>query len=218
MGKSGWLPDISYNFGFYRTLAINSVQKRDYNSAASALYDLNGCLGEDYLITINTEAYKQAMSNQEVYQCNHCTMDYEKIVNEGKEDEHTKIIQVPREVPTNSVKILKTIAPFIESVLTGSETELVWYCPVCHQENKIRETKKIVPLRERPFFLKIVPECPVRGDGISNRMGFDEAFNNWFHNFLEEINWQEVLYRKEYTSQHDGEDMDSGHSASGGDP
>jgi hypothetical protein len=55
MGKSGWLPDVSSNFFFYRTLAINSLQKRDYNSAAAALYDLNGCLGEDYLITINTE-------------------------------------------------------------------------------------------------------------------------------------------------------------------
>jgi hypothetical protein len=54
-----------------------------------------------------------------------------------------------------------------------------------------------------------VPECPVRGDGISNRMGFDESFNNWFQNLLEEINWQEVLYRKEYVAQHEGEDMDT---------
>ena len=49
----------------------------------------------------------------------------------------------------------------------------------------------------------------MRGDGISNRMGFDELFNNWFQNLLEEINWQEVLYRKEYVSQHEGDDMDS---------
>jgi hypothetical protein len=88
-------------------------------------------------------------------------------------------------------------------------TELVWYCPICKEENKVRETRKIVPLRERPFFLKVVPECPVRGDGISNRMGFDELFNNWFQNLLEEINWQEVLYRKEYVAQHEGEDMDT---------
>ena len=218
MGKSGWLPDISANFFFYRTLAINSVQKRDYNSAASALYDLNGCLGEDYLVTINTESFNQAMANQEVYQCNHCTMDFIKIVNQGEDNEHEKITQVPREIPTNKVKLLKVIAPFIESVLTGSETEIVWYCTVCHQENKVRETKKIVPTRDRPFFLKMVAECPVRGDGISNRLGFDEAFNNWFHNFLEEINWQEVCYRKEYVAQHDGEDMDTGRASGGDNP
>jgi hypothetical protein len=40
MGKSGWLPDVSSNFFFYRTLAINCLQKRDYNGAAAALYDL----------------------------------------------------------------------------------------------------------------------------------------------------------------------------------
>jgi hypothetical protein len=209
MGKSGWLPDVSSNFFFYRTLAINSLQKRDYNSAAAALYDLNGCLGEDYLITINTETYNQAMANQEVYICNHCTMDQNKTINKGEENEYVKVVQVPRELPTNTVKILSVISPFIESVLTGSDTELVWYCPVCKEENKVRETRKIVPLRERPFFLKVVPECPVRGDGISNRMGFDELFNNWFQNLLEEINWQEVLYRKEYVAQHEGEDMDT---------
>ena len=176
---------------------------------------MNGCLGEDYLITINTETYNQAMADQEVYVCNHCTMDQTKIVNKGEDNEHEKTIQVPRELPTNTVKILSVISPFIESILTGSITELVWYCPICEGENKVRETRKIVPVRQRPFFLKLVPECPVRGDGISNRMGFDELFNNWFQNLLEEINWQEVLYRKEYRNQNDGEDMDSGGSSGG---
>ena len=209
MGKSGWLPDVSSNFFFYRTLAVNCLQKRDYNGAAAALYDLNGCLGEDYLITINTESYKQAMSAQEVYICNHCTMDETKIVNKGEENQHEKTIQVPREVPTKQIKILKVISPFIDSILSGSDTEMVWYCPECKEENKIRETRKIVPERERPFYLKVVPECPVRGEGISNRMGWDETFNNWFHGLLEEINWQEVLYRKEYVAQHEGQDMDT---------
>ena len=173
-------------------------------------------MGEDYLVTINTESFNKAMADQEVYICNHCTMDVVKIVNKGEENEHEKTVQEPREVPTNQVKLLRVISPFIESVLTGSTTELVWYCPVCQKENAVRETQKIVPTRERPFFLKVVPECPVRGDGISNRLGFDELFNNWFQNLLEEINWQEVLYRKEYVSQHDGDDMDS-RGSDGGD-
>jgi hypothetical protein len=62
---------------------------------------LMGVLGEDYLITINTEAYNQAMANQEVYQCNHCTMDYTWIVNKGEENENEKTKQVPAEIPTN---------------------------------------------------------------------------------------------------------------------
>jgi len=218
MGKSGWLPDVSSNFFFYRTLAINCLQKRDYNGAAAALYDLNGCLGEDYLVTINTESFNKAMADQEVYLCNHCTMDVVRIVNKGEENEHEKTVQETREVPTNQVKLINVIIPFIDSVLTGNTTGIVWFCPNCMQENSIRETKKIVPTRERPFYLKVVAECPVRGDGISNRMGFDESFNNWFQNLLEEINWQEVLYRKEYTAQHDGDDMDSRDSDGGDKP
>jgi len=47
------------------------------------------------------------------------------------------------------------------------------------------------------FFLKVVWDEPLEQMGISNRLGFDEKFHHWFDTFLKEINWQEVLYRKE---------------------
>lgn len=207
--RSGYLPDISINFGFFKNLAVNSLNRGEYNAAAAALYSLNGCLGIEYLVNINTNAYLKAMANNKVYLCNSCTMDVEKITNKGQEDETIKTIQMAREIPTSEIKILTVIAPFYESVLTGSTTEQVWYCPSCNSEHKMRDTNQIVPEKQKPFCIKIVPECPVRGEGISNRMGFDDDFGGWFWNFVEEINWQEVCYRKEYKNQNDGEDMEA---------
>jgi len=206
MGKSGYLPDISYNFGFYRTLAVNSLQRRDYASARSSLFNLNGCLGEEYLVSINSERYGQLSKDQSVYLCNNCTMSFEKIVNKGEENEYTKEIQIPTEILTSDLKVYNLRLPFIESILLKSQSEKVWTCPECREVNKMKNTRKVIPERESPYYLKVIPECPVRGTGLDRK--FPTKFEGWFWNFLEEINWQEVLYRKEYKNQNDGEDME----------
>ena len=205
MGKSGYLPDISYNFGFYRTLAVNSLQRKDYGGARSSLFNLNGCLGEEYLVSINSEWHEQACKDQSVYLCNHCTMSVEKIVNKGEENEYTKEIQIPTEISKSNVKVFDLTLPFFESVLLKSKSEKAWLCPVCKKVNKMKSTKKVISEKERPYFLKVIPECPIRPMGIDRL--FVTKFEGWFWNFLEEINWQEVFYRKEYISQH-GQDMD----------
>ena len=97
----------------------------------------------------------------------------------------------------------------MDSVLLGSERKKVWMCKFCNKTQEIDKTNKIVPERANPFCIKIVWDCPIRDVGITNKFGYHEKFSAWFWNFLEEINWQEVLYRKEYKNQNDGEDMDS---------
>lgn len=42
---------------------------------------------------------------------------------------------------------------------------------------------------------------------MRNRLGYPERLTVWFYNFLEEITWQEYLYRTEYQNQH-GSDME----------
>jgi len=205
--KAGFLPNISENFGYFRQLAINQMEKKQFVSASSSLYNLNACLGEDYLVTISTIKHNQAVKDRSAYQCNYCTMSLKKIINQGEENEHTKEIQVPNEIPISKIKIFDMIIPLVDSIVCGNKTMKIWMCPECGKENNMMDTKKIVPQNVDPFFLKVVPNSPIKLTGISNRLGFNEKFQNWFNNFLEEINWQEVLYRKEYKNQH-GFDME----------
>ena len=38
--RSGYLPNIAQNFGYYKNLAINSLQRKEFDGARSALMNL----------------------------------------------------------------------------------------------------------------------------------------------------------------------------------
>lgn len=202
--RSGYLPNIAQNFGYYKNLAINSLQRKDYDGARSALMNLNTSLGNDYLVNISTEQYEQAIKTQLMYQCSNCFQTEKKIINEGEDDEYTKEIQVPSEIPDKDVEVFDMILPLIASVVQNAKTQRVWFCPKCNYENHMATTVKLLSERQKPYYLKIVPDSPVSKRGLDRDFPF--KFGQWFYNFLEEITAQEVLYRKEYVSQH-GEDM-----------
>ncbi len=206
-GRVGFLPDISHNFGYFKNLAVNYLQRKDFAGARASLFNLNGCLGDEYLVAINTQLYEQALKDQSTYQCNHCTTTQTKIVNEGDDNEHTKEIEVPTEIPIREVKVFPLTLSYVQQVLSESQTKLIWTCPKCDQDNNMKDTRKILAEREKPYFLKVVPDSPYRVFGLDRQ--FPDKLEKWFWNFFEEINWQEVLYRKEYVSQHDGEDMEA---------
>ena len=212
--KVGFLPDISYNFGFYRTLAVNNLQRKDWRGASAGLYSLNGCLGNDYLVTISSKQYQQAIDTHDCFQCNYCTMQVDKIINKGQEDEYVKQLTVPTEVKISDVKFRDVYLSLIGSIVVQSNKMKVWTCPNCNNENKLSHTKKIITERESPFYTKTIYECPKISSSISTRMNFEVNFERWFWTFLEEINWQEVLYRKEYISQN-GHDMEFSASNNG---
>jgi len=216
IGKAGYLPDISSSFAFWRTYAVNSIKQHDFDGACGGLYNLNGCLTEDYVITISTKEYEKSIHEQSFYQCNYCTMLIDKIINKGEEDERTEKVEVPSEIPCNEVKILEILNPNMEFFITGNKYEKVWVCPSCKKDNiKGKDWNVIKPKKEMPFYQKVVPQCPVRLKGISGRVKWINNFTGWFYNFLEEIQVSMKFYRIEYISQ-TGHDMeDSGYKDKG---
>lgn len=215
MGKSGYLPDISGNFAFYRSLAVNNLQRNDYAGAKSALFNLNGCLGSDYLVTISTKQYEDVMQDRDAFLCNHCTMLVDKIIHKGEDDEYTKQVEVPTEVILSEVKIFNMQVNLVNSILLQNNTLKAWVCPSCNKVNELTKTKKIQNERVRPFYSKVVPEPPTKLSGLTDRVHFHQRFTNWFYLFLEEINWAEVLYRTEYQIQN-GHDMEISFNDKGG--
>ena len=204
--RTGYLPDISHNFGYYKNLAINNIQRKDFDGAKSALFNLNTSLGVDYLVNISTEQYQAAIKEQLMFQCSHCFQTEKKIINEGEDDEYTKEIQVPSEIPDKEVKVFDLLLPLVSSIISKSKTKRVWICPRCENQNDMSTTSKILATREKPYYLKVVPDPPIQQKGLDRL--FPHVFTRWFYNFLEEITSQEVAYRKEYSSQH-GMDMPS---------
>ena len=207
IGRAGFLPNISENFSFFRQTAINQLEKKQYRASASSLKNLNNCLGEDYLVTISTTLYEQAVKDNRAYQCNHCVTTIKKTINKGEENEYTKDEEVPTEILISEIRVFDVTNSIIDSIIRNKNIAKKWRCPNCNEINDMDSTDKIIPQNINPFFLKVVWDCPILQNGISNRLGFHEGFEKWFDNFLEEINWQEVLYRKEYKTLY-GFDMD----------
>jgi len=211
LGKSGYLPDISSSFGFWRTFAVNKIAQKDYNGASAGLYNLNGCLTEEYVVTISTNEYEKTVQEQSYFQCDHCTMMIEEITNKGKDDESRVKVEIPTEISYNDVRIFELISPLIDSIISGNKIQKIWICPKCKKENVMNgEWNIITTQKEKPHYFKIVPECPVKKSGLSTRFGWEQKFSQWFYNFLEEVQVSMKQYRIEYISQN-GHDMeDSG--------
>ena len=212
MVKVGWLPDVSKNFGYFRNIAIDYLNRGNWAGARSGVFNLNECLGIDYMVSIDDRMYQAQMKETSVYQCNHCTIIQTKTINKNTEDEYEKEIQIKTEIPTHEVEVFEMRLNDILQLLLNQKTEKVWICPRCNKTNKMIETKKILSERAKPFFLKVIPMPPVRQMGLDRQ--FPRKFTAWFWNAIEEITYQEYLYRTEYVHQN-GQDMEENYRDKG---
>jgi hypothetical protein len=122
LGKSGYLPDISSNFGFWREYSVNALRENNYQSAQAGLYNLNQCLTDDYLVRISTKEYEEEERDKTVFQCSHCTMEQKEIINKGEEDEKIKITTVPTEILHSGIDIFEKPSSLIERAILGLST------------------------------------------------------------------------------------------------
>lgn len=184
MGKSGYLPDISSSFSFYRAFAINSLQNKDWRGAAAALYNINSLLTEDYLITIDSVEYEKATKELSNFECPYCK----------------------EKTPEQDTVVCDRSLDAIDSVILQQERIKCWHCPHCNENPPVEGTTVFYQKTVMPFYRKIVPEPPQTVPGLLIRFTWVPQFKKWFYNFLEQLTHQLALYRIEYMSQH-GEDM-----------
>ena len=206
MGKAGYLPDISGRFNQWTAYANSQHEKRNYLGASAGLMNMNALLDEDHRVSVNTKQYDAKMNEDTLYCCNYCEMQLKVKVNVGEEDERFEVTNVKREVPSSEVQIFDLKTMLIESVVSGNKFHKTWICNHCHRNNKLVETEIIVPQREMPFYLGIVPEPPRLQSGLGNRLGFHDGYSKWFFNFSEELEHAMMDYRVDYITEH-GSDM-----------
>ena len=117
MGKSGFLPDVSSQFAFWREYAVNALREHNHESAQAGLYNLNQCLTDEYLVRISNEEYSELISDRIVFQCGHCTMENKEIINKGEENEKNKVTIVPTEIHYLKMEIYERQLSITEKLL-----------------------------------------------------------------------------------------------------
>lgn len=204
MGKAGYLPDISGRFNFWTNYAVRCLSFQNIDGAISGLNNMNALLDEDHRITVSTREYEAQILSDRFYQCNFCTDLRNETVNAGTDEEFVQKIECPTEIGHSQIHVFELVPTYYESVITKHKKNRVWICPKCKHMNKISQTEIIKPEREKPYYLKVVPDPPKRTS--SNRVGFEKLFNEYFNNFSEELENAIMLYRVDYIAEH-GEDM-----------
>ena len=181
--------DISGSFGFWREFAVNCLQRKDWKGAKAGLFNLNSILEKDYLVKVNTREFQQAILNNTYWKCHICG----------------------EKTPQSQISVYELIVSTIEGVVSGQRTQSSWFCPKCKECNKEKDTHKMIEEVDQPSYRKVVPSPPVQKFGLQNRFIFESSFNDWFFNFIEELQHQLGRYRIEYVAQHGHDMMDSGY-------
>ncbi len=193
MGKSGYLPDISSTFAFWRANAIISFRENNLHGAEAALYNINSCLTEEYIITIDTAEYQKGIHEAIIYECSFCKAY----------------------TPIKHVNFYKMLLPLIDQIVLGEEYIEVWDCIKCKKQVPRINATIIHEKRASPFFQKFMYEPPKRELGLLYRYNFTPKFRKWFYKFLELLQHQLALYRIEYVSQHNEEMKETGYQDPG---
>jgi len=179
------LPDLNNYWINYHNIGIHSIYTKDYVNVVACIYNMNAILPDEYRVEINTERYNELSQDKLMVVCSICNA----------------------EIIYNEIKVIETLLNPLESMILDERTKQVWNCSKCNGVNEFTRTKKIKDHHTNPFYYKVIPEPPLRKDGLTGRFQFHNKMTVWFFTSLEEIDHQLGLYRKEYEPEGERDDI-----------
>lgn len=167
------LPDINTAFNFHRGKAITNLGGRNYVGAIGSLYAFNNCLQKEYQIKISTKVYNEKVNQDMEVVCSFCQ----------------------EQIKRKDIQTYQSLNSGIALMLTGKDYQEVWDCPKCHKSNKLSKTRFIQKVLAKPYCIKLVPEPPIRQDGLMDSITFNKRFDAWFWQFMDELEAAAAKFR-----------------------
>jgi len=148
------------------------LDSHNYSKVLGALYSLNALLPErheedgrqKYRITISDSLYTKFTKHEIILTCKFCT----------------------EETNFETVRVYELMVPMFEGFLSGSQTDKIWVCPKCKKDVKLTDSNMTESVPKEPFFVRVVPKPPQRGNGMQGRRSYDEKFISWAWTFMQE--------------------------------
>lgn len=179
---------------------------KDYSWVISDLNDINALLPDEYHIDINTSGYNALVSRNMYALCSHCTTVYDYKDKDGNMQAETR----PTEIEKSQVNIQSKLLSTKGQMLSSLSHIRVWLCPKCKAENRLESTEWIKDKLQSASYLKVIPEAPIKKDGLRSRRDYPNLIKTWIALFQEELEHQIGLYRKEYQPQTGEEGQEQG--------
>lgn len=179
------LPDINAAIVRYRNNFLHAFDNGEPDTVIVSLSAINSLLPEEYKVEINTAKYNQLVAENKIIVCPSC---------ETKSEYQT-------------IKFLDVLLAPISSMITNKKYEKIWICPSCKNE-VIFSAKQIRIVKfQQPYYLGVIPDPPVRQNGISDRSTFNVLFRKWFALALDELESKIGKYRADYIAQLEADDI-----------
>ena len=180
----------------WRSQAIEACKNGDYDMAVNSLAAINALLptGEEadgsdgFKVEISTEKYNEIMRERKTIECPQCKT----------------------ECILSNVKQQDLVLVWEEQILAGRETQRIWICTSCGNQNILDINDIKIRKYQEPFYTKIIPSPPVQERGVRSRSIFPKLFNVWFGIAVAEIENQIGLYRTQYMAQMEQEEEITG--------
>jgi len=175
------LPDLNSAIIRYRTLITSCLEQKNYVGCMGGLYSLNGLLPTEYRVIVSTEEFDKLTKTNLLMICKHCSKEFK----------------------DNEVKIKDLLLPDIISCITRTKTEKVWFCPGCKMDNKLTNTiMKKEKLASYSYF-HVMPEPPIRHDGLLDRREFHRNMEIWVWSFMGELEERCGKLRHDFLNRED---------------
>lgn len=187
------LIDINTAAITHRNGTLSGITERNYSKVLRHLYCYNAALPVEYQIHIDTAEYNEKAKANMVAQCGFCT-SVQTVKVRGVEKEQ----ELPTETELDKIDFIKILLSGKERFFRNSEYDEIWVCPKCHRDNRRADTVFIQSVIKQPYYLRCVPEPPIKNAGIMDRTTFDTEFESWASTFLEELEQAAAKFRQEY--------------------
>ncbi len=148
---------------------------KNYARAFGATYAINAALPEKYQIKISTEKYEALIKTDVIVICGKCT----------------------KETNKHEIQVVELILTSVQNLILDQKTEKIWVC-ACGYENSLARTKMKQTKLNLPSYLQVVPEPPLRRDGLLGRLAYHNKAEQWVWLILEELEYSLTTFRDDY--------------------
>lgn len=178
------LVDINTAAITYRRECLQALDRKKYATCFGCIKAMNGLLPKDtedksYRIRISDDDYKAKVTGTTMARCNKCD----------------------KEIEREKLQVLDISLPLVTAQVVGYGIEKVWICPMCNDDNLLKDTVIIKNIIPEPFYSQIVPEPPRKKNGLLDQIEYHRKVTEWVWLCLDNLEESFQRYRKDYKPQ-----------------
>ena len=156
------LIDINTAAITYRRECLTALSKHLYTDCVGAIITLNAMLPADdgehkYRIIFDDDEYNTKIKEHFIIVCPLCETEHQY--------DHVSFYELEQS--------------FKERTIFDIQNDRFWKCPKCKKQNRLKESTVIQSSIQKPYYLRVVPNPPIKTNDLIQKLHFHKKMNDW---------------------------------------